>query len=73
MTRIAPESYFIKQPVFFGSATQDYVCRPAFGRLATTQYTKGPLTIKEYETGHWVMWQAKEKLNQDLLEWVQAL
>ncbi|KAF5376026.1 hypothetical protein D9615_007724 [Tricholomella constricta] len=70
---IAPESYFIQKPVFFGGATQDCVCLFAMGKFVIEQHTKGPLTVKEYETGHWVMWQAKDKLNQDLLEWFQTL
>ncbi|KAF5376024.1 hypothetical protein D9615_007726 [Tricholomella constricta] len=70
---IAPESYFIQKPVFFGGATQDCVSLLALNKIVIEQYTKGPLTVKEYETGHWIMWQAKDKLNQDLLEWFQTL
>ncbi|KAF5376027.1 hypothetical protein D9615_007725 [Tricholomella constricta] len=71
--RITPESYFIQKPVFFGGATQDCVSLLALSKIVVEQYTKGPLTVKEYETGHWIMWQAKDKLNQDLLEWFQTL
>lgn len=69
---IAPENIPIQQPVFFGAAMKDYVCLGAVGKASAAQYCKGPLTIKEFDAGHWLMWEEKDKLNGELLEWIKG-
>ncbi|KAG5650045.1 hypothetical protein H0H81_000982 [Sphagnurus paluster] len=70
---LTPEQKLVHQPVFFGGATQDEICIPAMGKAGCAQFVKGPLTVKEFNAGHWLIWQVKDELNQALLEWVQGL
>ncbi|KAG6861814.1 hypothetical protein C0995_011696 [Termitomyces sp. Mi166 len=44
-----------------------------FQKALTEQCVKGPLTVKDFDTSHWLMWQDKEKMNQELLAWIQGL
>ncbi|KAF8064070.1 Alpha/Beta hydrolase protein [Lyophyllum atratum] len=70
---ISPEKLVIQQPVFFGAALKDPLCVAAMGKGISAQTSKGTLTVKDFDTGHWLMWEEKDKLNQELLEWVQGL
>ncbi|GLB44172.1 putative epoxide hydrolase [Lyophyllum shimeji] len=70
---IPQENHLVHQPVFFGATLRDYVCRPDFGKMLAAKCCVGPLTVRDYDTGHWVMWEEKDKLNQELLEWIQGL
>jgi len=70
---IAPENIPIQQPVFFGGALRDTVCLAAIGKVTAAQFCKGPLTIREFDAGHWVMWEEKDTVNQELLKWIQGL
>jgi len=70
---IAPQNFLIHKPAFFGAATRDYVCTPALGKVALERCSKGSLTIKDYDAGHWLLWEQKDKLNEDLLEWIRGL
>jgi len=36
------------------------------------QYCTKP-TVKSYDADHWVMWEAIDKLNEDLAAWIDAL
>ncbi|KAG6876315.1 hypothetical protein C0992_000106 [Termitomyces sp. T32_za158] len=70
---IAPENLVIHKPVFLGTALQDYVCLAPLQKALAARSIKGPLTMKEFDTDHWVMWQEKEKVNEELLTWIQGL
>ncbi|KAG6911058.1 hypothetical protein DXG01_004572 [Tephrocybe rancida] len=70
---IAPENILIQKPVFLGAALQDYICLAPLQKAVVSQSVKGPLTIKDFNTGHWVQWQEKDKLNQELVQWVEKL
>ncbi|KAG6876514.1 hypothetical protein C0992_012610 [Termitomyces sp. T32_za158] len=70
---IAPENLVIHKPVFLGTALQDYVCLAPLQKVVAARSVKGPLTIKEFDTGHWVMWEEKDKMNEELLAWIQGL
>jgi soluble epoxide hydrolase/lipid-phosphate phosphatase len=66
-------NYTIQKPVFFGGAKKDYVAIAAAGKATTAQFCKGPLTIHEFDAGHWLIWETKDELNDKLLVWVDGL
>ncbi|KAJ7288891.1 Alpha/Beta hydrolase protein [Mycena rebaudengoi] len=68
---VPKENYIIKQPVFFGGGHEDYVCVPK-AMLFTMKDVCPNLTVREYQTGHWIQLSAPDQLNKDLLEWVQG-
>ncbi|KAG6895865.1 hypothetical protein C0992_011964 [Termitomyces sp. T32_za158] len=70
---IAPENLMIHKPVFLGTALQDYVSLAPLQKAVAAQSVKGPLTIKEFDTGHWIIWEEKDKMNEELLAWIQGL
>ncbi|KAG6841799.1 hypothetical protein C0991_006683 [Blastosporella zonata] len=72
-SKVAPENLLIHKPVFLGAALQDYICLAPLQKAVLAQVAKGPLTIKDFDTSHWVQWQEKDRVNQELLEWVQGL
>ncbi|KAG7448676.1 uncharacterized protein BT62DRAFT_721267 [Guyanagaster necrorhizus] len=65
-----PKTTELTMPVFFG-ASQDFVCR-AYMNKATVERMCKHATIHVYNTGHWVQFQAKDELNQNLFAWIQA-
>ncbi|KAJ7160633.1 Alpha/Beta hydrolase protein [Mycena crocata] len=71
--KLAPkENYVIKQPVFFAAAHEDYVCDPIVG-LNNMRDLCPDLTVREYHTGHWVQLAAPDKVNKDVLEWIESM
>ncbi|ETW76561.1 epoxide hydrolase [Heterobasidion irregulare TC 32-1] len=70
---VPKEAYDIQQPVFFGAALRDIVCLPALGNALLKQYAKGPLTVKEFDAGHWVLLSHPKEVNEALLEWIEGL
>ncbi|KAJ7121590.1 Alpha/Beta hydrolase protein [Mycena epipterygia] len=69
---VPKENYMIKHPVFFGAAQQDYVCTPQVA-LTTMKDACPALTVRDYQTGHWVQLADPDKVNKDLLEWIESL
>ncbi|KAJ7151884.1 Alpha/Beta hydrolase protein [Mycena crocata] len=70
---VAPkENYVIKQSVFYGAALEDYVSVPEVA-LFGMQDVCPNLTVREYQTGHWVQLAAPDKVSSDLLEWIEGL
>ncbi|KAJ7244035.1 Alpha/Beta hydrolase protein [Mycena rebaudengoi] len=71
--RLVPkENYVIKQPVFWAAAHQDYVCVPKASLLALQGFCPN-LTVRDYQTDHWVQLAAPAKINEDLLKWIESL
>ncbi|KAK0210018.1 Alpha/Beta hydrolase protein [Desarmillaria ectypa] len=71
--KAAPEENLeVTKPVFFGGALKDFVCLSAVNKAGTVAKCKNA-TIHEYEGCHWVMWEAKDEVNRDLLSWLKAL
>lgn len=66
-------NYVIQKPVFFGGAKKDYVASSAGGKAAVTQFCKGDLAIHEFDAAHWLIWEAKDELNDKLVAWVEGL
>ncbi|KAJ7493644.1 alpha/beta-hydrolase [Mycena latifolia] len=69
---VPKENYVIKQPVFFAAAHEDYICVPKVA-LVTMKDVCPNLTVRDYQTDHWVQLAAPEKVNKDLLEWIESL
>ncbi|KAJ3485012.1 hypothetical protein NLI96_g5268 [Meripilus lineatus] len=69
---IAKENYIVNKPVFFAGCKQDYVCLAA-PAIATLGQTCPNATVAEFETDHWVQLAAPEKLNGELLKWVEGI
>lgn len=67
---IPEKNYAISQPVFFGGAMRDYICIPAVQRSGMYPFN---LTWQDYDAAHWVMIEAHEEVNRDLLDWVEGL
>ncbi|KAJ7585712.1 Alpha/Beta hydrolase protein, partial [Mycena floridula] len=64
------DGYAIQKPVFFGAALKDYACMPKLGLAATPPSVVPKLTVKEYDSSHWVQLAKPDELNKDLLEWI---
>jgi pimeloyl-ACP methyl ester carboxylesterase len=69
---IPQDKYVVTLPVFFGAALGDVIAIPALGKGDVQKFCPNA-TIKDYEAGHWVIWEAKDKLNADLAEWIATL
>ncbi|KAI5122577.1 hypothetical protein M0805_004794 [Coniferiporia weirii] len=69
---IPKEKYIIAKPVFFGAALKDAAC-VADENKAVIEQTCPSSTIVDFDTGHWVLNEAPERLNEELQKWVQAL
>ncbi|THU80606.1 alpha/beta-hydrolase [Dendrothele bispora CBS 962.96] len=70
---IPSENAVLKKPVFFGAALRDYIAIAATYIAATLQNSNDTLTIQQYDSGHWVMLEVKDKVNTDLLQWIEGL
>jgi soluble epoxide hydrolase/lipid-phosphate phosphatase len=66
---VPQENWAIAQPVFFGAALKDYVCLPDLPKASMEKYCHD-LTIKEYDSDHWVQLSCHEVLNGDLESWI---
>ncbi|KAG7447074.1 alpha/beta-hydrolase [Guyanagaster necrorhizus] len=62
----------VTKPVFYGGALKDLVALNALNKAGTAGKCKNA-TIHEYDGCHWVMWEAKDEVNRDLLSWLKAL
>jgi soluble epoxide hydrolase/lipid-phosphate phosphatase len=58
--------------VFVGAATKDYICL-ADMQIATAEAHCPQLTVRKYDSSHWVLWSHADELNPDLLAWVEGL
>lgn len=70
---VPPENIKVKQPVFYGAATKDYVCLAGPSAASLEQTCLGPKTVKEYDADHWVIFSHAKEVNKDLLEWIESL
>ncbi|KAK7451267.1 hypothetical protein VKT23_012607 [Stygiomarasmius scandens] len=70
---IPEENFVISKPVFFAAALRDYAnLAPSF-IASVQQNSNASLVIHEYDTGRWVMMEARDELNSDLLQWIEGL
>ena len=61
-------------PIFFGAATHDYICIPALGTavLQGDEFKGHSITIKEYDSDHWVPLSKAEEVSRDLNAWIEG-
>ncbi|PBK78292.1 alpha/beta-hydrolase [Armillaria solidipes] len=69
---IPADNLEITKPVFYGGALHDAVALNAVNKAATTDKCKNA-TLHEYDGGHWIIWEAMDEINRDLLEWLKSL
>ncbi|TCD71231.1 hypothetical protein EIP91_011709 [Steccherinum ochraceum] len=69
---IPPDRYTIHHPVLYVGCTRDTICVFSYAVQPTRQFCKN-LTVKEIDTGHWVLIEKPAELAQMLLEWVEGL
>ncbi|KAF8898873.1 Alpha/Beta hydrolase protein [Infundibulicybe gibba] len=69
---IPTSKYQVHQPVFFGAAKRDYVANAVLNKMSVAKYCENS-TVHEFDTAHWIMWEAKDELNRELLRWLQTL
>ncbi|EMD40596.1 hypothetical protein CERSUDRAFT_148764 [Gelatoporia subvermispora B] len=70
--QIPQERYVVQKPVFFGACKKDFVCLPALG-LANADKLCPNLTVKEFDTDHWVQLAAPDELNIALKGWIDSM
>jgi soluble epoxide hydrolase / lipid-phosphate phosphatase len=62
----------LQQPVLYVAGKQDYICLAQIGIAAVTRTCK-TLTIKEFDSGHWIPLEVPNELNAELLMWIEGL
>jgi soluble epoxide hydrolase / lipid-phosphate phosphatase len=62
----------ITAPVFFGAALRDAVCLAQIGKQTTFEHCKNA-TVKEFDTGHFVQFEAKDEVNKELKAWIEGM
>ena len=73
MSLVVPkERYQVTKPAFYAAAQKDTVCIPSLGKQLTSQLCTNT-TIKEFDVGHWMMFENSKKLNKELLAWISGL
>lgn len=72
ITEIPEDRCTISKPVFFGAALKDAACRADLGKAVTARLCPNA-TVVDYETGHWILQQAPDKLNEDILAWLKTV
>lgn len=72
MTAIPADNLEITKPVFYGGALHDAVALNVVNKTETTDNCKNA-TVHEYDGGHWIIWEAKDEINRDFLDWLKAL
>jgi len=67
--RIPQDKNVVNLPVFFGAAKNDPVAIPVLGKGSVQKFCPNN-TIKDYDAGHWLIWEARDELNADLADWI---
>jgi soluble epoxide hydrolase / lipid-phosphate phosphatase len=72
---IPKERYAVPNiPVFFGAATNDFVCLAQTGKDSTKRLcTHSETVIKEYAGDHWVLFSHANEIAADLHDWIKGL
>ena len=70
---VPQEDYFtgVKKPHFFGATHKDYICVAHIAKFQTLNanpYAK----IVDFDTDHWVPLAQPQKLNEELLAWIES-
>ncbi|KAK7051594.1 hypothetical protein VNI00_004573 [Paramarasmius palmivorus] len=60
------------KPAFFGAASEDYVARVET-QVPTTQQLCSNLTLKEFQSNHWVQLYQADEVNRELGSWLESV
>ena len=69
--KIDPDRSIIKAPVFFAAALRDYICLPGVGKEVARKFCAN-VRIVDFDTDHWINLAARDKVNEELLEWIKT-
>jgi len=69
---IPPENAGINKPVFFAGCLLDYICIAALQRATFFKHCTNWI-FRDYVAGHWIILEDPDKLNADLLSWLQGM
>ncbi|KAI0299355.1 alpha/beta-hydrolase [Multifurca ochricompacta] len=70
---VPPERIPIQKPTYFGACTKDQVCLPPIHTAAFKTLAKGPFTLEEFATDHWLLFSVPDQVNSSLLKWIETL
>lgn len=62
---IPQEAYNVSIPIFFGGAMKDQAC-PIESLKAMMSLFCSNITTKDFDTGHWIMHEASDEVNEAL-------
>jgi pimeloyl-ACP methyl ester carboxylesterase len=68
-TEIPFANYKINKPVFLGCTLKDEICLPALQKPITAQFCP-QTTVHEFNTGHWVLNDVPDEVNEALDKWI---
>ncbi|CAA7269892.1 unnamed protein product [Cyclocybe aegerita] len=69
---IPKEKYNVSKPVFYAACDKEVIALPALGKGNLPGFCSNA-TVKDYDAGHLVIWETKDKLNADPEGWIQSL
>ncbi|KAH9486622.1 Bifunctional epoxide hydrolase 2 [Psilocybe cubensis] len=70
--KVPLDKYTVATPVFLAVAKEDPVAVPGMVIASTLKFCTNT-TVREYDAGHWVLWEAKDQVNADLEQWIASL
>ncbi|KAH9851403.1 Alpha/Beta hydrolase protein [Lenzites betulinus] len=70
--KIPEEAYVIRKPVLFVATSRDPTGPPAMWKPNHTKYAPQAKVI-EVETGHWLMFEATDRVNAEWEAWIESL
>ncbi|KAF9058455.1 Alpha/Beta hydrolase protein [Rhodocollybia butyracea] len=71
-SKIPVESYSIGIPTFFGGALRDHIALAAGGKAMMARFCP-ELTVRDFDTSHWIMLEVSAELNDALSEFFVSL
>lgn len=66
------DKYVIQKPVFFGGTAKDPVCIPALAMATLPRFCPNA-TTEIFQTGHWVLLEAPQEVNEALDKWISSV
>lgn len=69
---IPKSAYIVTKPVFFGGCTHDAACVASDG-AAIVRALCPNATVKDFESGHWVLNERPAEVNEELKKWLEGL
>lgn len=69
---IPKENYVISEPVFFAACLKDAAC-VASDNKAIVQATCPNATVVDFDTGHWLLAVAPQKVNEEIAKWLEGV